>query len=166
MDANTVALIQTISGILQTLAVLVTLIILIKQYKKFTQQTKVSNYTKQIELLKELRLLRINSPELSKSYSTELTDTSEDYTKQHFFNLIVLSVFEITFINYQEETIDKNTWTFWLKSLEVICKEESFRNMMNKEQHKIANPEFLKIVEKIIDKQKKAEFHNENNVSS
>jgi hypothetical protein len=80
MDENIVALIQTISGILQTIAVLVTLIILIKQYKKFTQQTKVSNYTKQIELLKELRLLRISSPELSKSYTTELNDTTENYT--------------------------------------------------------------------------------------
>ena len=38
MDENIVALIQTISGILQTIAVLVTLIILIKQYKKFTHQ--------------------------------------------------------------------------------------------------------------------------------
>jgi hypothetical protein len=165
MDENIVALIQTISGILQTIAVLVTLIILIKQYKKFTQQTKVSNYTKQIELLKELRLLRISSPELSKSYTTELNDTTENYTKEHFFNLIVLSVFEITFINYKEETIDKNTWDFWFKSLEVICKEESFRNMMNKEQHKIANPEFLNIVEKIIEKQKLTEIQTEQNVS-
>ena len=153
MDTNTVTLIQTLASLIQTLVVVVTLFILIHEYRKLRKERKVSNYTKQVELLKELRLLRIQNPELSKLYETELINTSEDYTKQHFFNLIVLSVFELTFINFREGIIDKKTWGFWTEALEVICKENSFRKMMNQEQHKIVNPDFLSLVNKLITKQ-------------
>lgn len=166
MDTNSVTLIQTIASLVQTLVVVVTLFILINEYRKLRKERKVSNYTKQVELLKELRLLRIQNPELSQLYETELLDVSEDYTKHHFFNLIVLSVFELTFINFQEGIIDKKTWGFWTEALEVICKEKSFREMMNQEQHKIVNPDFLILVQNIIKHQIKTEdktvFNNNN----
>jgi hypothetical protein len=153
MDSSTLTLIQTIFGLIQTLVVVITLFILINEYRKLRKETKVSNYTKQVELLKELRLFRINNPSLSNAYTTELTDTSKENTQYHFFNLIVLSTFELTYINYKENIIDKKTWGFWFDSLKVICKEKTFREMMNIEHHKIANPDFLKLVEKIIEEQ-------------
>lgn len=151
---DNLTLIQTIFGLIQTLAVVITLVILINEYRKLRRETKVSNYTKQVELLKELRLFRINNPNLSNAYTTELTDTSIEKTQYHFFNLIVLSTFELAYINYKENIIDKKTWDFWYDSLKVICKEKTFRDMMKIEQHKIVNPDFLKLVEKIIEEQK------------
>jgi len=103
-----------------------------------------------IDMLKELRLLRINDPELAKVYETEIKSLSPIETKYHFFNLIVLSILEMLYVDMKLGLITKDTWQFWLAKIRDIATEKSFRQMVLRQSYKIVNPEFCRIVEKIV----------------
>ena len=144
--------------IVQASVMIISIFAAILEYKRLRKETKVSNYAQQINLLKELRMLRIINPELSKTlHPGDPKDFSLEKTQSQFFNLIVLSVFELTYMKYKEGVLDKDTWYFWKDSLEKICRKESIRKMLLEERHtnKVIYPKFLDIVKDIIATQKR-----------
>jgi hypothetical protein len=136
--------------LIQTVVLTITLIILIIENRTLRKTIYASNYGKMIDMLKELRLLRINDPELAKVYETEVKNLSPTETRYHFFNLIVLSILEMLFVDMKLGLITKDTWQFWLKRIQDIANEKSFRQMVLRQSYKIVNPEFCKIVEEIV----------------
>lgn len=142
----------------QTVVFTITLIVLIIQTRHLQKTMYAANYGKMIEMLKDLRLLRINDPSLAKVYSKEVEGLSNEDIRYHFFNLIVLSILEMLFVDWKQGLISRETWEYWLDSIRRISAEKSFREMVLRESYKIVNPEFCRIVEGIVkDAQRTAE---------
>lgn len=140
--------------IVQTIVFTVTLVVLIIQTKHLQKTIFSSNYNKMVDMLKDLRLLRINNPVLAKVYENETKDLSDKDIQYHFFNLIVLSILETIYIDWKQGLINQKTWDFWLEAIKNISSEKSFRDMISRTSYKIVNPDFLEIVEKIINENK------------
>jgi hypothetical protein len=135
---------------IQTIVFGLTLIILIIQTRHLQRTIYSSNYGRMIEMLKELRVLRINNPSLAKVYASEVEGLTDEQIRFHFFNLIVLSILEMLYIDWSQGLISKETWEYWLDAIRKISHEQSFRDMVLRKSYKIVNPEFSKIVESIV----------------
>jgi len=136
--------------LIQTIVFSLTLIILIIQTRHLQRTIYSSNYGRMIEMLKELRVLRINDPSLAKVYAREVEGLTDEQIRFHFFNLIVLSILEMLYIDWSQGLISKETWEYWLDAIRKISHEKSFRDMVLRKSYKIVNPDFSKIVESIV----------------
>ena len=136
--------------IVQTVVLTATLAVLVWQTIKLRNSINASNYSSMITMLKDLRLLRIEKPELARVYKGDVDELSDKDIQHHFFNLIVLSIFETIYFNFQSGVIDCKTWDYWVNSIKRIAQESSFRQMVKRKSYKIVNPDFVRIVELIV----------------
>ena len=134
----------------QTVVFVVTLLVLVLQTRNLQKTVYASNYGRMIEMLKDLRFMRIQDPTLARVYQGEVEGLSDEEIRHHFFNLTVLSIFEMLFVDRKQGLITEDTWQFWLDAIRRLGGEQSFRSMVLRDSHKIVNPEFAKIVEGII----------------
>ena len=136
--------------VIQTVVFTVTLLVLIAQTRQLRKAIHGSNHARMIEMLKDLRVLRINDPALAKVYSKDVEGLSDEETRYHFFNLTVLSIMEMIYVDWKQGLITKKVWDYWLNAIRKIAREESFRKMVKRDSCKIVNPEFFNIVEDIV----------------
>lgn len=135
---------------IQTLIMVATVWVMIYQLGRLRKTFLSSNYGQFIALLKDLRMERVRHPDLARVYSEETEGMDDAEIRNHFFNLIVLSIFEKVYYDKNLGLVDNDTWKFWLESMKNLCNERSFKNMILRQSYKIANPELVKILREYV----------------
>lgn len=134
---------------IQTVVFLITLLVLIRQNGHLQRTIYASTYSRMIEMLKDLRAMRIEDPTLAQVYKGDTNGKTEQEIRHHFFNLIVLSIAELLFVNRKLKLAPDRDWDNWIEAIRHLAQEPSFRAMVLGPSRKIVHPEFEGMVKQI-----------------
>lgn len=113
------------------------------QFRAWRQAAHVANFAKLVEMQMSLRRMRVDDPSLAHIYRDDVQDLHNDREiREHFMNLMQLSVFEIVWYAHREGQIAPDYFRSWEKRMHAIVVEASFRKMMNGPSMKILHDEF------------------------
>ncbi len=113
------------------------------QFRVARRASFVGNYTRLVELQMSLRRMRVDDPSLAQVYQHDVTGlTTERDIREHFFNLMQLSVFEIAWFAYRNGQVPEGYFRSWEARMREIAAEASFRRMMSSPNMKIMHDEF------------------------
>lgn len=113
------------------------------QFKEWKKAAHVANFSKLVELQMSLRRLRVDEPHLASVYQHDVEGMSTDREiREHFMNLMQLSVFEIAWFGYRHQQLPGDYFQSWEKRMRAIAREASFRRMMNSPTVKILHDDF------------------------
>lgn len=113
------------------------------QFRSYRKAQHVANFAKLVEMQMHLREMRVGDPSLAEVYRHDVADmTSQREIRQHFFNLMQLSVFEIVWFGHKSGQIPDDYFRSWEKRMREIASEQSFRAMMAISRMKILHDEF------------------------
>ncbi|HVZ94069.1 MAG TPA: hypothetical protein VG797_06125 [Phycisphaerales bacterium] len=113
------------------------------QFKRWRQAAHVANFTKLVELQMQLRKMRVDDPSLAHIYKHDVQDLhSEREIREHFMNLMQLSVYEIVWFSYQQGQIPRDYYESWETRMRAIASEDSFRKMITGPAMKILHDSF------------------------
>lgn len=103
----------------------------------------VANFTKLVEMQMALRRMRVEDPSLAQVYQHDLVGLkSERDVREHFFNLMQLSVFEIVWFSFRHGQVPRDYFVSWEDRMREIAGEPSFRRMLASPNMKILHDEF------------------------
>jgi len=154
MNASTLQLIQVCFQALSSTAIAGGFIYAAFQFRQAQKAAHVANFTRLVELQMSLRKMRVDDPSLAAVYAHDIEGLSSDREiREHFFNLMQLSVFEIVWFSYHRGQIPRDYFESWAVRMRDVAAEPSFRRMMSGRQMKIMHDEFqaymLKMLEEV-----------------
>ncbi len=118
-----------------------------RQFLNYRKAQHFANFSKLVELQMHLREMRVTDPTLAEVYRHDVADmTSQREIREHFFNLMQLSVFEIVWFGHQNGQIPDDYFRSWEIRMREIASEKSFRAMMATNRMKIMHDPFQKYV--------------------
>ena len=113
------------------------------QFRQARQAQVVANFSKLVELQFELRKMRVLNPELASVHRTDVEQLhSEREVQEYFLNLMQLSLFEIAWFAHEQGQLPEDYFESWVKRMQQIAEEESFRKMIENPAMKIMHDEF------------------------
>lgn len=113
------------------------------QFRQAQRAARVANFTKLVELQMMLRKMRVDDPSLASIYQHDVQNLSSDREiREHFFNLMQVSVFEIVWYANREGQAADDYFTSWENRMKQIAVEPSFQRMMSSPNMKILHDEF------------------------
>jgi len=119
------------------------------QFRHWRKAAHTANFTKLVELQMQLRKMRVDDPSLASIYSHDVEGMSTDREiREYFMNLMQLSVFEIVWFSYRAGQLPEDYFRSWVKRMESIQKEESFRKMIANPAMKILHDDFQAFIMK------------------
>jgi hypothetical protein len=113
------------------------------QFRHWRKAAYVSNFTKLVELQMQLRRMRVDDPSLARIYKHDVVDLQSDTEiREHFFNLMQLSVFEIVWFSHRMRQLPEDYFQSWVERMKILEQEESFQKMIDDRKMKILHDEF------------------------
>lgn len=113
------------------------------QFRHWRRAAYVSNFTKLVELQMQLRRMRVDDPSLARIYKHDVVDLQSDTEiREHFFNLMQLSVFEIVWFSHRMRQLPEDYFQSWVDRMKILEQEESFQKMIDDRKMKILHDEF------------------------
>lgn len=121
------------------------------QFRQARQAQVVANFSKLVELQFELRRMRVLNPELASVHKTDVEHLhSAREIQEYFLNLMQLSLFEIAWFAHQQGQLPEDYFDSWVKRMQQIAQEESFRKMIDNPAMKIMHDEFDNYMRKLL----------------
>ena len=122
------------------------------QFRHSQKATHVANFAKLVELQMQLRRMRVEDPTLAEVYRHDVIDLrTQREVREHFFNLMQLSVFEIVWFSHRERQIPADYYRSWEARMRQIAAEPSFRRMMGGPTMKILHDDFQRAMLKMLE---------------
>lgn len=147
----TLAEFQLLLQSISSFAIAAGLIFTAVQFRAWRKAAHVANFTKLVELQMSLRRMRVDDPSLAHIYQHDVVDLHNDRDiREHFMNLMQLSVFEIVWFSYREGQLPKDYFESWKKRMHSIVVEESFRRMMISPSMKILHDDFQTYIQNMM----------------
>lgn len=113
------------------------------QFRHWRRAAYVSNFTKLVELQMQLRRMRVDDPSLARIYKHDVVDLQSDQEiREHFMNLMQLSVFEIVWFSHRMRQLPEDYFQSWVERMKILEQEESFQKMIDDRKMKILHDEF------------------------
>ncbi|MCC6322213.1 MAG: hypothetical protein IT438_12340 [Phycisphaerales bacterium] len=123
-----------------------------RQFLNYRKAQHFANFSKLVELQMHLREMRVSDPSLAEVYRHDVAEmTSQAEIRQHFFNLMQLSVFEIVWFGHQSGQIPDDYFRSWEERMREIAEEESFRAMMASDRRKIMHDPFHRYMQGMLE---------------
>lgn len=136
---------------LSSLAIAGGLIFTALQFRYARQAQHVANFAKMVELQMHLREMRVTDPSLAAVYKHDLRGLSSDRDiREHFMNLMQLSVFEIVWFAHKHGQLPRDYFESWVKRMRDIASEESFRRMIASPSMKILHDDFERYIHAMV----------------
>lgn len=121
------------------------------QLRQHRSAQHVANFTKLVELQMSLRRMRVEDPSLASIYAHDVqTLTSDREIREHFLNLMQLSVFEIVWFARRHGQVPEDYYRSWVERMREIAAEPSFRRMMGSPNMKILHDDFAAYVDGMV----------------
>ncbi len=142
--------------VLQTITFMIFAIGLIytgRQFRHWRDAAHVANFTKLVELQMQLRKMRVENPRLAKVYAHDVQphQTNEEI-QDYFMNLMQLSLFEIAWFGHKNHQLPDDYFNSWVKRMEAIEAEDSFRAMWSSPSMKIMHDDFQQFVQDMMER--------------
>ncbi len=113
------------------------------QFREARRAAHVGNYARLVELQMSLRRMRVDDPSLAQVYQHDVAGlATERDIREHFFNLMQLSVFEIVWFADRNGQVPEGYFKSWEARMREVAAEPSFRRMMNSPNMKIMHDDF------------------------
>ena len=123
-----------------------------RQFLNYRKAQHFANFSKLVELQMHLREMRVTDPSLAEVYRHDVAEmTSQREIREHFFNLMQLSVFEIVWFGHLNGQIPTDYFRSWEIRMREIASEKSFRAMMASNRMKIMHDPFQKYMVQMLD---------------
>jgi hypothetical protein len=123
------------------------------QFRHYKRAAHVANFSKLVELQMQLRKMRVDDPELAGVFKHDLEGmNSPQEVRYYFMNLMQLSLFEIAWFGHRHGQLPEDYFQSWVKRMDAIQKEESFRKMMASPSMKIMHDDFQKYMNELMKK--------------
>lgn len=121
------------------------------QFRQARRAASVANFSKLVELMMQLRRLRVEDPRLVRVFADDAEQLSSDEeAREHFMNLMHLSLFEIAWFAHQQGQVPDDYLESWVENMRSILREESFRRMWATRTTKILHEDFRRFVEDLM----------------
>ena len=135
--------VQVLFQSVSSLAIAGGLIFTAIQFRKTRAAQYFANFSKLVELQMHLREMRVHDPSLAAVYRSDVEGIRDDReVREHFFNLMQISVFEIVWFGYRQGQVPEDYYRSWDARMRQIVAEPSFRRMMNSPSMKILHDDF------------------------
>ncbi len=135
--------VQVLFQSVSSLAIAGGLIFTAIQFRKTRDAQHFANFAKLVELQMHLREMRVHDPSLASVYQNDVEGTRDDReVREHFFNLMQVSVFEIVWFGYRQGQVPQDYFRSWEARMKQIVAEASFRRMMTSPSMKILHDDF------------------------
>lgn len=142
-STGTLQLVQVILQALSSFAIAGGLIFTAVQFRAARRAQHVANFAKLVELQMHLREMRVIEPGLASIYKHDIVGLNSDREiREHFMNLMQVSVFEIVWFAYQHGQLPRDYFLSWEKRMRDIAAEASFHKMIDSPAMKILHDEF------------------------
>ncbi|MBL0928492.1 MAG: hypothetical protein IBJ11_12720 [Phycisphaerales bacterium] len=143
MDPQTLTLIQVSFQAMSSTAIAAGFLFAAYQFIQTRKAQHFANFTKLVELQMHLREMRVSDPRLAEVYRHDIIGMgSEREIREHFFNLMQLSVFEIVWFGHRRGQIPEDYFQSWATRMRDIAAERSFREMFESPRMKIMHDDF------------------------
>jgi hypothetical protein len=127
------------------------------QFLNYRRTVHVANFTKLVEMQMQLRRMRVDEPALAAVYRHDVQGIETDKEiREYFLNLMQLSVFEIVWYAHRHGQLADDYYESWVRRMEEIAREESFRKMMDNPAMKIMHDDFERYVTQMVDRSRAA----------
>lgn len=121
------------------------------QFREGRRSQHVANFAKLVELQMDLRRMRVDDPSLASVYGQDVTMLTTDRAiREHFFNLMQLSVFEIAWFSHREGQLSEDYYQSWTERIRALSIEPSFQRMLADPATKIMHDQFLTYVDSLV----------------
>lgn len=121
------------------------------QFQQVRKSAHVANFTRLVELQMHLREMRVTDPALAQVYKHDVQDLHDERAiREHFFNLMQLSVYEIVWFSHRMRQIPPDYYRSWEKRVREIAGEASFRRMLGGRSMKIMHDDFQRYMERML----------------
>jgi hypothetical protein len=113
------------------------------QFRQAQKAQLVANFSKLVELQYGLRKLRVDNPSLASVHQLDVEHLhSEREIQEYFLNLMQLSLFEIAWYAHQHGQLPDDYFHSWVKRMQQVAQEKSFRAMIENPAMKIMHDDF------------------------
>ena len=120
------------------------------QFRAARRAQHVANFAKLVDMQFELRKMRVDDPSLARVYKHDVEGLhDDDEIRFYFMNLMQLSIFEIVWFSHKHGQIPDDYFESWVKRMQDIEREDSFRQMIRNPSMKILHDEFQRYVTKM-----------------
>jgi hypothetical protein len=121
------------------------------QFLMYRRAQHVANFQKLVEMQMQLRRMRVEDPSLARMYEHDVRDLdTDDDIRFYFMNLMQLSVFEVVWFSFKNGQLPVEYYTSWVRRVESIAREDSFKRMMAKPSMKILHDDFEQFIREMI----------------
>lgn len=121
------------------------------QFRNWRRAAHVANFSKLVELQMHQRELRVQDPRLAAVYEHDVEGLHSDQEIRYYFmNLMQLSIFEIVWFSHRNRQLPDDYYESWVRRMESIMAEDSFRKMMANPAMKILHDDFQKYVQEML----------------
>jgi hypothetical protein len=136
---------------LSSLAIAGGLVYTAMQFRAWRKAAYVANFSKLVELQMMLRKMRVDDPSLASVYKHDVQGlTSDREIREYFMNIMQLSVFEIVWFSWRNGQLPRDYFDSWVKRMEAIEHEDSFRRMMASPAMKILHDDFQRYIQDLM----------------
>ena len=143
MNSNQLELLRITLQALSSFAIAGGLIYTAVQFRASRKAQVVANFSKLVELQFELRKMRVTNPELASVHKLDVAHLhSNREIQEYFLNLMQLSLFEIAWFAHEQEQLPEDYFKSWVKRMQQVAEEDSFRKMIDNPAMKIMHDEF------------------------
>lgn len=148
---STLYLVQVCFQVISSFALVGALIYTAAQFHRAREAQHVANFTKLVELQMGLRKIRVDEPGLASIYEHDVVGLNSDREiREHFMNLMQVSVFEIVWFSYKQGQLPRDYFESWEKRMRAIAGEDSFRRMVDSSAMKILHDEFERYIVRMV----------------
>lgn len=134
-----------------SLALTVTFIYAAMQFRDWKRAQHVTNFAKLVEMQMHLREMRIQDPTLAHVYQQDVANLgSEQAIREHFFNMMQLSIFEIAWFSHREGQLSDDYFDSLKERIRALAIEPSFQRALADPAVKIMHEGFLQFLRDLL----------------
>ena len=144
------AVFQIVLQTVSTLGVAVGLVYAGLQLRGWRKAQYVANFTKLVELQLQLRKMLVDDPTLALQGLGVPAGTSPDDIRGDYYNLMQLSLFEISWFTHQHGQLTDDYFNSWVASMAEVARGPAFQAMWQNERLKILHNGFREYITKMM----------------
>ena len=143
---------QVIFQALSSLAIAGGLVYSAIQFRSYRRAQHFANFSKLVEMQMHLREMRVDGPSLAEVYKHDTIGVESGRgVREYFFNLMQLSVFEVTWFGWKNGEVPEGYFRSWEVRMREIVSEESFRTMWASRSMKFMHDDFQRYMAGLVE---------------
>lgn len=151
MSSHDLEILRTTLQALSAFAIAGGLLYTAIQFRQARKAQLVANFSKLVELQYDLRKIRVDHPETAAVHKLDVEQLHSDREiREYFLNLMQLSLFEIAWYAHEEGQIHRDYFESWVRRMQQIAREESFRRMIENPAMKIMHDDFERYIRSLL----------------